>query len=183
MSILADAAFARAFSLVIGDEGVLSKDPKDNGNWTGGKAGVGELRGTKYGISAASFPLLNIEALTLAQARGIYWQRYWLAIRGPELPEWFSALVFDAAVNQGRGVAVRCVQRALRLTADGVLGPATMGGIRAAKPDQLLEDFAAERLLEYENDPTFSTHGRGWFRRVVRNAIRAARLVKVKAEV
>lgn len=183
MSILGDASFARAFAWTVGDEGVLSLDPKDDGNWTGGKAGVGELRGTKYGISAKAFPKLDIAAITLAQARGIYWQMYWLAIRGPELPEWFAAFMFDAAVNQGRGIAVRCAQRALRVQVDGVLGPATLGGIRNAKPDQLLEYFAAERLLEYENDPTFATHGRGWYRRVVRGVQRATRLLKVSPEV
>ena len=35
-----------------GHEGGLSLDPNDRGNWTGGKKGSGELRGTKYGIAA-----------------------------------------------------------------------------------------------------------------------------------
>ena len=37
-------------------EGGYSANPKDPGNWTGGKVGVGKLLGTKSGIAAASYP-------------------------------------------------------------------------------------------------------------------------------
>jgi hypothetical protein len=45
--------FDRAFEETIGLEGGFSRNPDDNGNWTGGRRGLGELKGTKYGISAA----------------------------------------------------------------------------------------------------------------------------------
>ena len=41
------------------EEGTLSLDPTDTGNWTGGAVGRGTLVGTKYGISAASYPTLE----------------------------------------------------------------------------------------------------------------------------
>ncbi|RYC28946.1 hypothetical protein D3273_26555 [Lichenibacterium minor] len=37
-------------------EGGSSVDPRDPGNWTGGKRGRGKLVGTKYGIPASSHP-------------------------------------------------------------------------------------------------------------------------------
>ena len=44
--------FDEVFARLIGHEGGYSADPKDPGNWTGGRPGVGKLLGTKYGIAA-----------------------------------------------------------------------------------------------------------------------------------
>jgi hypothetical protein len=35
-------------------------DERDPGNWTGGAIGKGELRGTKWGISAQTYPQIDI---------------------------------------------------------------------------------------------------------------------------
>ena len=64
--------FDTAFANVIGLEGGYTDDPRDRGNWTGGTVGQGKLRGTKYGISAAAFPTLDIANLTLDAAKAIY---------------------------------------------------------------------------------------------------------------
>jgi len=37
--------FDTAFNYLIGNEGALSTDRKDRGNWTSGKVGVGEFKG------------------------------------------------------------------------------------------------------------------------------------------
>jgi hypothetical protein len=47
-------------------------DGKDPGNWTGGKVGKGQLKGTKYDVSAAAFPKENIAGLTKDKAIAIY---------------------------------------------------------------------------------------------------------------
>jgi lysozyme family protein len=72
-----DDFFPRAFAALIGPEGDYSAVREDPGNWTGGAVGHGLRRGTKYGISAASFPTLDIQGLTLEQARAIYRALYW----------------------------------------------------------------------------------------------------------
>ena len=56
--------FDKAFELLIGHEGGYTTNPKDAGNWTGGKQGVGVNKGTKYGIAANSYPSLDIKNLT-----------------------------------------------------------------------------------------------------------------------
>jgi lysozyme family protein len=58
--------FLRAFELLVGHEGGFTDDPRDTGSWTGGNAGAGQLKGRKYGISAASYPNLDIKNLQLA---------------------------------------------------------------------------------------------------------------------
>lgn len=45
--------FNKFLERVIEHEGGYTDNPKDPGNWTGGEVGKGELKGSKYGLSAA----------------------------------------------------------------------------------------------------------------------------------
>ena len=119
-------SFDQAFAAVIGHEGGYTDDPRDAGNWTGGAAGQGALRGTNRGISAAAYPALDIAALTAADARAIYRRDYWDKVAGDSLPPPLALLVFDAAVNAGVGRAARWLQGAAGVHADGAIGPATL---------------------------------------------------------
>ncbi len=141
---------------------------------------MGVLRGTKYGISAASFPTLDIAALSLDQARAIYRVRYWNKIAGDSLAPGLALLVFDAAVNQGVGFAARALQEALPINAppDGVIGPKTVAaarlwcGTKAGLADALLR-VGVERALNYARDQDESYFGRGGFTRLLRVFSRA----------
>jgi hypothetical protein len=63
------ALWRAAISTLHKVEGGLSMDERDPGNWTGGAIGKGELRGTKYGISAQTYPH-NRHSQPHAGARG-----------------------------------------------------------------------------------------------------------------
>jgi len=76
----------QAFAIVVGHEGSFDRTSADPGNWTAGRVGSGELRGTKYGISAAAYPSLDIEDLTLADAKAIYQRDYWSQINADRMP-------------------------------------------------------------------------------------------------
>jgi lysozyme family protein len=165
--------FDRAFKYVVGQEGVFSKDPDDRGNWTGGEKGVGLLKGTKYGISAKAYPELDIENLTLAQARDIYFKDYWTKAHCPLWVAPLAFVMFDAAVNQGVERAVRCLQRAAGVNDDGVVGPHTLGAVRRLDERTAVEYFQAERILEYVEAATWQKHKRGWMRRAVETAMGA----------
>jgi lysozyme family protein len=93
------ADFNKAFENVIGVEGGFSDDPKDSGNWTGGKEGTGKLNGTKYGVSAAAYPSLEIKTISLDDAKAIYHRDYWQAINGDDFSFPVSNTLFDCAVN------------------------------------------------------------------------------------
>lgn len=160
-------AFQNAFRVVIGEEGGFSSDRADPGNWTGGVVGRGVLAGTKYGISAASFPTLDICHLSLDQARAIYRAKYWAPIAGDALPYPLALIVFDAAVNQGVRPAARMLQWSLPVALDGVVGPRTVAAARAAPLPALLQNVAVARLLRYAADPDEPTFGRGWFTRLL----------------
>lgn len=169
-------SFDRAFAYVVSPdvEGEFSDDPEDRGNWTSGVIGQGELKGTKFGISAMSYPDLDIKNLTIGQARELYERDYWRRARCHEMPPEVGFAVFDSAINQGAGAAVRMLQDALDVTTDGVIGPKTLAAIQRSNPRRLLIDFTAERILRYVDTSTWKHHGRGWTRRAVRTALESA---------
>lgn len=167
--------FDRAFAQTVDAEGGLSLDPEDKGNWTGGRKGAGQLLGSKFGISAATYPNLNIAGLTLDQARGIYLKDFWNLLNLDDLPAPLGAAVFDAAVNHGPGNAVRLLQRALRVAADGEIGPITIAAYRSigAEPETLGR-FMAYRLFFWTDLKAWSSQGRGWARRGARMLLNAS---------
>ncbi len=157
--------FDRALRVLFGEEGGLSMDTHDPGNWTSGKPGAGVLKGTKYGISAASFPDVDIAGLTPDKAKAIYLPKYWQPAGCDKLPWPLCLFVFDAAVNQGVDAAVRLLQRVAGVPQDGVPGPQTLQ--RAARLGQFgLAEFMAERALRYASSQNFDRYGRAWFVRL-----------------
>lgn len=164
--------FDQCFARLIDHEGGLSLDPSDSGNWTGGKVGKGELKGSKYGISAASYPHLDICNLTLDDAKAIYRRDFWG--RSDELPEAVRFDFFDAAVNSGPRQAAKWLQRAAGAADDGKIGPATLAACRAMSGDALAKRFNGYRLAAMTDMSGWPTQSKGWARRIAANLIGGA---------
>lgn len=126
--------FDKAFEVLIGHEGGFTNDPKDRGNWTTGVVGKGQLKGTKYGISAMAYPNEDIKNLTLDRAKVIYRADFWDKVLADQLPEVVRFDLFDVAVNSSVVRAIKFLQRALGVSEDGRIGPATVAAARAADP-------------------------------------------------
>lgn len=171
-------SFERAMGPILRQEGGMTKDPNDPGNWTGGHVGKGELKGTKYGISAAQYPDLDIENLTPDDARAIYRRDYWTPIKGDELPWPLAFFVFDTAINQGcdaraNFTAQRLLQKALDVPQDGILGPATMS--RAKKSGQWhAARFLAFRAQRYQGTRNYDLYGAQWLTRTYELAMESS---------
>lgn len=127
-----------------GHEGGYQNLRTDSGNWTGGKIGAGEQRGTKYGIAAASYPREDIRNLTVQRAAQIYRRDFWGALRLDDVQSQIVANeIFDAAVNMGTGYQAKALQRAINragwpmppIAVDGAIGPATIA--RLNRVDQV----------------------------------------------
>lgn len=166
--------YLKAFDRIIGHEGGFQADPRDRGNWTGGKVGAGVLKGTKYGIAAMTYPDLDIESLTLEWAQAIYHRDWWLPLRMADMPKGAPYQLFDAAINHGTGRAIQFMQRAARVADDGKLGPITRAAVIDMDHNDFLLRFLAERLEYFTRVTTWESYGRGWARRVAENLRLAA---------
>lgn len=150
--------FQRCVALIMELEGGdrYTNDPQDPG---------GE---TKYGISKRAFPQEDIRGLTLERAMGIYRDRYWGPIRGDRLPPQLALCVFDCAVNQGQGAAIRLLQCAVRAKEDGVMGDKTIHLVERMDAKGLLADYMCRRVHRYLLSDDYAQFGKGWVRRLFR---------------
>jgi lysozyme family protein len=159
--------FSRCFSFTLESEGGFTANADDPGNWTGGAIGQGELRGTKYGISAAAYPSLDIAGLTEQAAAAIYRRDYWAPLQGDALALPLALVGFDAAVNAGLRRAIIWLQQAAGQPADGVLGPATLAALSHGDALALAREALVRRLDFSSRLPTWPSFGLGWSRRII----------------
>jgi lysozyme family protein len=160
--------FDRAFEHVVGIEGGYVNDPRDPGGKT--KFGIsdrqdGKIDG-KVDIDRDGKGDAPVEELTLEQAKVIYHDLYWKPARCDDLPWPLSLFVFDAAVNQGVGTAIKLLQKTLGVAQDGVIGNNTLAAIRKAKQGELCALYLADRALRYTGTRNFDIYGRGWLKRL-----------------
>ncbi|MGL4467950.1 MAG: glycoside hydrolase family 108 protein [Plesiomonas shigelloides] len=161
--------FDTVFERCIGHEGGFQNDQRDRGNWTGGEVGKGELKGTKFGLAAMTYPEIDIRSLTIDQAKVIYKRDWWDKFCMWRYPAAMQYQMFDAAINHGVGRANQMLQRALGVTADGKIGPITLDAANKADLNDLLLRFIAERLQYFTEVKTWKTYCTGWTRRMVQN--------------
>ena len=156
-------------SRVVSHEGGFTDDRNDSGNWTGGVIGEGELRGTKFGISAAAYPHLDIAGLTLSEAARIYCLDYLAPIGAERFRDGVAFQLFDLAVNSGPRRAIKILQRAVDVKPDGVAGPVTLAAMRELSEGDLIMRIVAERIDFMCRLKSFQHYGRGWMRRIADN--------------
>lgn len=144
--------FDKAVERVLRWEGGYGNDPNDKG---------GE---TKFGISAAAYPSLDVKNLTIDKALEIYLRDYWLANHCDKMPYPVALIVFDSSVNQGVRTAAMMLQKCLDVEIDGDIGPVT---IAACMAPGVVQKFAAERIYRYTHCSGWERYGVGWTRRVV----------------
>lgn len=158
---------------VVSHEGGFTDDKEDPGNWTGGKVGKGELKGSKYGISAASYPHLDIRNLSWTHAKEIYWQWY----RDCKLYNYRAVMqyqLFDSAFNHGITRTNKLLQAAVGATQDGIVGKNTLAAVAAVSDEDIVLVFLATRLHFFTDLKHFTKYGRGWSRRIAQNLRYAA---------
>jgi len=166
--------FALALDAVLRWEGGYADHAAD----PGGATTYGITRKTLSRWRGRRVTKAEVRALTRDEAAAIYRAWYWDACRCDELPAPIALAVFDAAVNQGPLRARTLLQEAAGVTADGVIGPATLHAVRAADAADLLRELMARRALHYAALPHLAVFGRGWFRRLFDIYARALALIR-----
>lgn len=171
--------FDWAVGIVLKEEGGLVDHARDPG-------GI-----TNYGISlrfalavpdiaADGHPLLDVDGngqvdandirkLTPDQARMIYRTQFWDVCQCDKLEsDGLALMLFDMAVNQGRGPAVTALQKAVAALPDGKLGPKTIQAANNHDRHNALIEFSTQRILRYVGTANFDVFGTGWIRRATR---------------
>jgi lysozyme family protein len=162
--------FDEAFTLLVNNEGVLSLDRRDRGNWTSGVVGVGELKGSKYGVSAMSYPSSDISRLTIDEAKKIYKRDYWDKMQLDLLPDNITFDMFDIAVNSGVSQAIKLLQTTVGSYPDGKIGQLTLNKTNSYGI-LLRQHLNAHRLLFYTLLSSWKEQGKGWTNRVANNLL------------
>lgn len=154
--------FAAALKAVLAHEGGFVNHPSDPGGMTnlGCTAAVWE----KWSGKPATESVMR--ALTPADVAPIYRKIYWDRINGDELPDGVDYATFDAAINSGPDRAIRWLQTAAGVTADGIIGPKTMQAVNAADRFKLILRINEQRLMFLKLLRHWDTFGKGWGRRV-----------------
>lgn len=149
--------FETAFEKLVLEEGGYANNPFDPGGKT--KYGITETVARKYGYMG------DMKDLPLPKAEYIYTCEYWTPVKAYQLPEVLRFAMFDAAVNSGVYQASLWLQRAAKVTDDGVIGPMTLNMVNAANPYEILMDIIAQRQIFMTHLPQWDEFGRGWITR------------------
>lgn len=147
-------------------EGGYVAHPSDRGGHTNHgvtQAVLAEWRGRPVTVD-------DVRNLTVGEARELYRDRYiakpgFLTIENQQL----RAHAVDCAVNHGPANAVKMLQKAVRVFADGHLGPQTRAAVNRMDAGALYRRLCAERVRFYgqiiTRDPSQAVFAAGWMNR------------------
>ncbi|GFE93517.1 glycosyl hydrolase 108 family protein [Acetobacter persici] len=151
---------SKSLDFTMAAEGGYQCSKADDGNWSGGRVGRGNLAGTKYGISAALMALVMgsvsavnssvMRKITVSQARSIATERFWQVMQCDSLPAGVDVMLFDFGFNSTPDRAVRQLQATVGVQfPDGTMGPDTLLKLVHAKPADIAPSIShdyAEQL-------------------------------------
>ena len=115
--------------------------------------------------------------LTKELVAPLYRKEYWDAVHGDQLPSGADYLAFDFAVNAGAFRSIKTIQRALNITADGIIGPVTLKSIQGANAEDFINNFTNAKESFYRSLANFPTFGRGWLNRVAESKKAAEEMI------
>ncbi len=147
---------------ILKTEGGWSDDPEDPGGATMHGVTLATFR-HYFGADMTKDDLRNI---TPDQESHIYQHGFWNPVLGDLLPSGVDLCVFDVSVNSGPGRAAKILQEAVGVTADGMIGPATLKAASAIPARTLIVSYSTIREAFYKSLSTFDHFGAGWLNRV-----------------
>lgn len=132
----------------------------------GGPTMLGVTRTALSSYLRRPVTIAEVKALTPETVAPLYLADYFNLAHCPQLANGLDLMVFDEAVNEGVGRAVRHVQEALGVPADGMFGPISLAAAQAAHVPTLIgalhdanADYYIALAVSYPKDR------RGWLAR------------------
>ena len=160
------------------DEGGYSNHPSDPGGPT--NFGITIIDYRKYVKPDAT--AADVRAMKVEEARRIYREKYWNAMRCNELPAGVDYCVFDYGVNSGIGRAGKVLRRLLDQPDNSSVVTDTV--LRAAEqrnPKALVTAICDERLRFLKSLKTWPVFGNGWGRRAAAARVAALAMADTPA--
>jgi lysozyme family protein len=156
--------------MVLVHEGGYVDNPKD----PGGATNKGVTQAVYDGWRRSrDLPKRPVSQLGDDELELIYRERFWETVRGDSLPAGIDYATFDGSVNSGPTQAAKWLQRALKVTADGKIGPQTIAAAHAANAAAVIDDMLDQRLAFMKKikhrstgELLWTTFGRGWQKRI-----------------
>ena len=132
------------------------------------------------GLGVKPLPVTHatIRNLDTQQARAIFKREFRAPLHLDDMPVQMGVLLYDAAVNSGRGQSVKLAQRGYnacvgygtKLAVDGILGPLTRAALTKSNYRPLRQNICTARENFYKeivrNRPNQSCFLDGWLNRV-----------------
>jgi len=160
-------SFQSALSFVLQAEGGYSNDPADHGGST--NHGITQSEYTQWLAANGKSPG-DVRNITDQEVSIIYQHDYWNVGHCPDLPNVIAFVHFDACVQHGVGRAAKFLQTALGVTADGLIGPGTLGAAQKSNQTVVAATYVSIRRNFYNAIVAHdSTQGRflsGWLNRM-----------------
>jgi lysozyme family protein len=154
-------SFEACIPIILQSEGGYVDNPRD----PGGPTNLGITINTLSAWLGRPATIDDVENLTTDTASQIYQANYYNPVHGPDVPDGVDLMAFDAAVNSGVGAAIKLLQTAIGVTADGHFGPITLAAVKAKDAADTINAFHDAHEAFYRSLSTFSVFGKGWLAR------------------
>ena len=159
--------FNKCINVILINEGGYSNHPSDPGGATnmGVTQNVYNNYRTKSGLGIQSVKLISDD-----EVYEIYFSLYWIPMKLEQINNKDLVLqVFDMGVNSGIRTSIKILQRLIKVSDDGYIGPATVMAIEKYNGN-IVEDFTQRRKKFYNAltnaKPELKVFLKGWINRV-----------------
>lgn len=152
-----------------GDTGYVN-----NPNDPGGATNYGITQGTfSAWLASQGLPSRHVRSIRYDEVHAIYERNYWRDGKCDRIADSHPKLALahmDAGVNHGLVQAAKFLQRAVHVTADGVIGPVTLGAVAEADEARAVSRYLLQRAAFYrtlaERRPASREFLFGWLARL-----------------
>ena len=158
--------FSACWAALLGNECGYVDNPNDPGGATNWGITEAVARANGYEGDMRDLPQATAEAI----AKRLYWD----VVQGDQLPAPLDFQVLDGAYNSGAGESARWLQRAVGVTDDGDIGPATLAAVARMDVWRIICKYNGERLVFLAALNDWRDFGDGWANRIADNLTKAA---------
>ena len=163
--------YENALRFTLLHEGGINSDPRDPGNINGSV--------TAYGITQSTYDewrrnlsqsksTKNVANISSGEVHELYFEEYFLPVRGDEVSPKLALVLFDTSVNLGPRKTIQLLQASVNVKQDGIFGSRTLRAVRSNKESSLLNSLIGRREIFYRElsrSPKYKPFLAGWLNR------------------